>query len=62
MKVVLKIIGAIACVAGVIAVLDGFKAIHLSFLSGGHRWILAGAVLLIVGIVLLARRGSKKTA
>lgn len=62
MKVVIKIIGALACVAGVVALLDGFKAIRLSFLYGGHRWILAGVVLLVVGIVLLARRGSKKAA
>ncbi|MDA8424555.1 MAG: hypothetical protein M0Z80_00325 [Treponema sp.] len=62
MKVVLKLIGALACVAGAVALLDGFKVIHLSFLSGGRRWILGGVLLLVVGIVLLARRGSKKTA
>ena len=63
MKVVLKIIGVLALAAGVVSLLDGFKVIqHLSFLSGGRRWILVGVVLVVLGIYLIARKGAKKAA
>jgi hypothetical protein len=61
MKAALNIVSVILMAGGIVLGLDGIKVLNL-FASGHRRWLLIGAVLLIVGIVVLTlnNRGKAK--
>jgi hypothetical protein len=61
MKAVLNIVGVILMAGGIVLGLDGIKVLGL-FASGHRRWLMLGAVLLIVGIavLILNNRGKAK--
>jgi hypothetical protein len=61
MKTALNIVSVILMAGGIVLGLDGIKVLSL-FASGHRRWLLLGAVLLIVGIVVLIlnNRGKAK--
>jgi hypothetical protein len=51
-----KALGVLLAIGGVIWVGQGIGLIPGSFMTGDIRWAIAGAVLLLVAIILLARR------
>ena len=62
MKTLSNIVGAAFVAAGAAGLLDGFGVIHLGFMSGRRRWILAGAVLLVAGILVFIVTNRRKAA
>jgi hypothetical protein len=45
--------GLVLCVVGAIFVGQGAGAIHGSLMTGHSQWIAVGAVLLVIGLVLV---------
>jgi uncharacterized membrane protein HdeD (DUF308 family) len=52
-RVVLVVLGLIAIVVGVVFAGQGLNLIPGSFMTGDRTWLLVGAVLIVVGIVLV---------
>ena len=52
MRVVLFLVGAALIVFGAVWVLQGTNILAGTPMSGHHRWILAGGVSLVLGIIL----------
>jgi uncharacterized membrane protein HdeD (DUF308 family) len=56
-----KILGVGCALIGVVGLLQGFRAIHLPIMSTHTaRWLVSGAVALIVGVVILLVGNKKK--
>ncbi len=65
MKWVLIVIGIVLVIVGVIWLLQGSNVLSFGAMAGHRRWIALGALLGIVGIILIvagARRRIAKTA
>jgi Na+/melibiose symporter-like transporter len=54
MRNVLIGVGGVVTVLGLLFLLQGSGVVHGSAMSGNHFWIYAGALIAIVGIVVLA--------
>jgi uncharacterized membrane protein HdeD (DUF308 family) len=48
------IIGVILCIAGAVWIAQGTNALHGSGMSGHGVWAVLGAVLIVIGVALLA--------
>ncbi len=55
----LRILGVILFVIGDVWFLQGIRVLPGSFMTGSLRWAVTGAVVAIVGIVLLVRSGRR---
>ncbi len=53
MRVALLVVGAGACIAGVIWILQGMDLLGGSFMSGRRFWAKVGAATLAVGVAVL---------
>ena len=53
MRKVLIGVGGVVAVLGLLFLLQGSGLVHGSAMTGDHFWIWAGAVIAVVGIVLL---------
>ncbi len=66
MRPVVLVIGIIALLVGIVWVLQGADILLGSFMSGSGLWLGIGAVLVVLGIILLAlgarTQGMKKAA
>ena len=54
MRNVLIGVGGVVTVLGLLFLLQGSGLVHGSAMTGNHFWVYAGALIAIVGIVLLA--------
>ena len=54
MRNVLIGVGGVVTVLGLLFLLQGTGLVHGSAMTGDHFWVYAGAVIAIVGVVLLA--------
>jgi uncharacterized membrane protein HdeD (DUF308 family) len=56
------IIGTLLCLAGIVWILQGLNVLHGSMMSGHGGYAVLGAVVLVLGVALLAgawrRRGA----
>jgi protein-S-isoprenylcysteine O-methyltransferase Ste14 len=52
-RVVLAVLGVIACLVGLLWIAQGTNAMHGSAMSGHKQFSALGAVVVVVGIVLL---------
>ncbi|MGO8695613.1 MAG: hypothetical protein ACLQMF_18275 [Rectinemataceae bacterium] len=62
MKALLNVIGVVLIPVGAVVFLQGLNVIHMGFMAGRHRWILVGALLIILGIIVLTATNKKKPA
>ena len=53
MKVVMRVLGTILVVIGLIWFLQGIGVLPGSFMTGQIRWAVSGGIALAVGVVLL---------
>ncbi len=62
MKIALNVVGAVLIVFGCIWILQGINILPGSFMTGQIQWAVYGAIAVIVGIglLVLARRGKRK--
>jgi hypothetical protein len=60
------VLGVVLCAAGLVFLLQGTNVIHGSGMSGEGKWAVIGAVMVVLGLALLAfavrsrRKGSAK--
>ncbi len=62
MKLVLNVLGILCIPVGAVWTLQGFNIMRGSVMSGHRRWIAIGAVLLVVGVLILILSNRKKGA
>ncbi len=64
MKLVLAIVGVLLVLMGVVWILQGFNILPVGFMAGQMQYALLGAILMVVGIVLIvfSRRRRKAPA
>jgi hypothetical protein len=60
-------IGVLLCAVGAVFILQGTNLIHGSGMSGEGRWVVIGAVVVLVGLACIAwaarrRRGSTESS
>ncbi len=48
------IAGLLSCLVGAVWIAQGVDVLHGSFMSGSAEWAVIGAILLAVGVMLLA--------
>ena len=54
------ILGIVLVLAGGVWFLQGIRVLPGSFMTGSRFWMVVGALLMIAGIVLLARVGGRQ--
>ena len=59
MRVGQAILGIVLVLAGGVWFLQGIRVLPGSFMTGSRFWMVVGALLMIAGIVLLARLGGR---
>lgn len=60
MRIFLNIIGVIVAAVGAIWFLQGLNILRQSVMSGHRRWIVIGAGLIIIGIVVMVVGNRRK--
>ena len=60
MKVLFNVLGVVMLPVGAVWMLQGLGIIRMGFMAGHRRWILAGAVLLALGIIILVLTNRKQ--
>jgi len=53
MKIILRILGVLCCLAGGVWFLQGINVLPGSFMTGQTQWAIYGAIAILVGIGLL---------
>lgn len=53
MKMVLKVVGGLLTLIGVVWILQGFNILPGSFMTGDKFWAAMGAIAVVAGLVLL---------
>jgi uncharacterized membrane protein HdeD (DUF308 family) len=53
MKIALNVVGVIMLFFGAVWFLQGINVIHQGFMAGQTKWEINGAILFVVGIVVL---------
>jgi hypothetical protein len=62
MKIALNIVGVILLFFGGVWFLQGINVIHQGFMAGQTKWEINGAIVFIIGLLLLFIANRKRTA
>ena len=60
MRISLNVLGSLCLVVGCVWFLQGINILPGSFMTGQTKWAVYGAVLVVVGIVLLIRANRRR--
>ena len=61
-RIVLNIVGVILAFFGIVWILQGLNILTQGFMAGHIKWTIIGAIVLVVGLVILVTSNRKKTA
>jgi uncharacterized membrane protein HdeD (DUF308 family) len=62
MKIALNIVGVILLFFGAVWFLQGINVIHQGFMAGQTKWEINGAIVFVVGILVLVFANRKRRA
>ena len=62
MKIALNIVGVVLVFFGAVWVLQGINVIHQGFMAGQTKWEINGAIVFVIGILLLIVANRKRRA
>jgi hypothetical protein len=62
MRIVLNVVGVILLFFGGVWFLQGINVIHQGFMAGQSKWEIIGAIVFVVGILLLIVANRKRRA
>jgi hypothetical protein len=62
MKITLNIVGVIFAFFGAVWFLQGINVIHQGFMAGQTKWEINGAIVFVLGILLLIVANRKRRA
>ncbi len=62
MKIALNIVGVILVFFGAVWFLQGINVIHQGFMAGQTKWEINGAIVFVIGILLLIVANRKRRA
>jgi hypothetical protein len=62
MKIILKILGVLLCLAGGVWFLQGINVLPGSFMSGQIQWAVYGVLCVILGIVMILYANRRRGA
>jgi uncharacterized membrane protein HdeD (DUF308 family) len=62
MKIALNIVGVVLVFFGAVWFLQGINVIHQGFMAGQTKWEINGAIVFVIGILLLIVANRKRRA
>ena len=60
MRIALNVVGALALLVGCVWILQGINILPGSFMSGQTKWAVNGAVLVVLGLLLLVAANRRR--